>query len=56
MKGGTVCLVAAFIWSVIAVIYLLGILATTLTSLTKKTTKWLIALKEMIAAFHDLWN
>ena len=46
----------AFILSVITVVYLLGILVMNLTFLTKKTTKWLKALKEMITAFHDLWN
>ncbi|WP_269082229.1 hypothetical protein [Lactobacillus pasteurii] len=42
--------------SVIAVINLLGILVASLTLLTKKITKWLQALKELITAFHDLWK
>ncbi|CCI84498.1 hypothetical protein [Lactobacillus pasteurii] len=46
----------AFIWSVIVVVCLLGILVTDLTVLTKNTTKWLIALKELTTAFHDLWK
>lgn len=42
-----------FILSVIAVVNLLGILVSSLTLLTKKISKWLVALKELITIFHD---
>ena len=45
-----------FLQSVIAVIYLLCLLVVSLILLTKEVTEWFKALKDMIAAFHDLWK
>ncbi|KRK07326.1 hypothetical protein FC52_GL000775 [Lactobacillus pasteurii DSM 23907 = CRBIP 24.76] len=42
--------------SVIAVVNLLGILVSSLTLLTKKISKWLVALNELITIFYDLWK